>query len=102
MGEHTFTSKLQMTGKTKDGNPRLRVSVGIRDYEFINYAEEVLYFKNMELKRPNGETVRVKGPRISKGTQLGKYIPHYIRVPVEYVSEHGLKANEPVVVKVEW
>lgn len=102
MTTHTFTSKLLVAGKAKDGNNRLRVSLGIRDYEFVSYDKEMLYFENMNVKRTTGETFDVKYPRISKGTKLGKYTPHYITIPYDVVLEHDLKVYEPVVVTLEW
>ena len=102
MGEHTFTSRLLLTGKTKNGRSRLRVSVGIRDYEYITHNEDVVYFTDMEIKRSNGEIVKVHYPKISKGSTLGSYTPHYITVPIEDVINNDLKVKEPVVVKVKW
>lgn len=102
MKQHQFASKLLLTGRNKNGVPRLRVSIGKRDYEFITYNEPVKYLNNMIIKRTNGQEIKIPYPRISKGTTMGKYTPHYITVRVEDVQTYNLQVNEPVMVQIEW
>ena len=102
MTTHSFTSKLLVSNWNKSGIPRLRVSVHMRDYEFICYNGEVKYLKKMILRRPSGEVITTEYPRLSKGTSNGKYAPHYITVSASDVKKYGFKPNEPVAVTVEW
>lgn len=102
MGIHNFTSKLLVSNWNKQGIPRLRVSLHIRDYEFITYEGDVKYLRKMTILRTNGQVVEMDYPRISKGTQNGKYVPHYITVSADDVKTYGFKPNEPVSVTVEW
>ena len=103
MKQHQFASKLLLTGRNKNGTPRLRVSIGTRDYEFITYTEpDLKYLSSMILKRTNGQEIKIAYPRISKGTTMGKYTPHYISVRTEDVKAYDLQVNEPVMVQIEW